>query len=148
MQVYFIDNEEYFQRKAFLIDEIGEAFLRDGLRMVVNKHPVDEVQRLMTERIKNTYHNDMLEAKVIRSMAKIAPAFGVLGTLLGLVMMMRSLDSSHPELMTSLGTGMGTALLSIFYGVLLSNFLFTPVAVKIENRAACSGRAPSRSARR
>ncbi|MEC9258128.1 MAG: MotA/TolQ/ExbB proton channel family protein, partial [Candidatus Poribacteria bacterium] len=61
---------------------------------------------------------------------------GVLGTLLGLVMMMRSLDSSHPELMTSLGTGMGTALLSIFYGVLLSNFLFTPVAVKIENRAA------------
>ena len=117
-------------------DEIGEAFLRDGLRMVVNKHPVDEVQRLMTERIKNTYHNDMLEAKVIRSMAKIAPAFGVLGTLLGLVMMMRSLDSSHPELMTSLGTGMGTALLSIFYGVLLSNFLFTPVAVKIENRAA------------
>jgi len=68
-------------------------------------------------------------------MAKISPAFGVLGTLIGLVMMMRSLDSNNPELMTSLGTGMGMALLSVFYGVLLSNFLFTPVAVKIENRA-------------
>ena len=117
-------------------DEIGEAFLRDGLRMVINKHPVDEVQRSMTERIDNTYRNDISEAKVIRNMAKIAPAFGVLGTLLGLVMMMRSLDSENPELMTLLGTGMGTALLSVFYGVLLSNFLFTPVAVKIENRAA------------
>jgi len=117
-------------------DEIGEAFLSDGLRMVVNKHPADEVRRVMTERIKNTLHNDMAEAKVIRNMAKIAPAFGVLGTLLGLVMMMRSLDSDDAELMTSLGTGMGTALLSIFYGVLLSNFLFTPVAIKIETRAA------------
>ena len=117
-------------------DETGEAFLRDGLRMVVNKYSADEVQHLMAERIKNTYHNDILEAKVIRNMAKIAPAFGVLGTLLGLVMMMRSLDSENPELMTLLGTGMGTALLSVFYGVLLSNFLFTPVAVKIENRAA------------
>jgi len=116
-------------------DEIGEAFLRDGLRMVINKHPVDEVQRSMTERIDNTYRNDISEAKVIRNMAKIAPAFGVLGTLIGLVMMMRSLDSNNPELMTSLGTGMGMALLSVFYGVLLSNFLFTPVAVKIENRA-------------
>ena len=103
--------------------------------MVINQHPVDEVQRSMTERIDNTYRNDISEAKVIRNMAKIAPAFGVLGTLIGLVMMMRSLDSNNPELMTSLGTGMGMALLSVFYGVLLSNFLFTPVAVKIENRA-------------
>ncbi|MCH8294305.1 MotA/TolQ/ExbB proton channel family protein [Candidatus Poribacteria bacterium] len=116
-------------------DEVGNYFLEDGLRMVVEKYPPEDIREIMTDQINYTYQREMGEAKIFRTMARLAPAFGVVGTLIGLVIMMQGLDPQDAgKLMKTLGSGMATALLTTFYGILLSNLIFFPIAVKVEKR--------------
>ncbi len=63
-------------------------------------------------------------------MGEAAPAFGMIGTLIGLVQMLRQLDDP-----SMIGVGMATALLTTFYGALLANLLFIPLAGKLRNRS-------------
>jgi chemotaxis protein MotA len=65
-------------------------------------------------------------------MGKFAPAFGMLGTLIGLIAMLRNMTG--PNMMEQLGPGMAVALVTTFYGVILANLLFTPIATKLERR--------------
>ena len=71
------------------------------------------------------------EAQLFRVMAGFAPAFGMLGTLVGLVNLLFLLGDGD---MTAIGRQMAMALMTTFYGVLLANLLFKPVAVKLERR--------------
>ena len=122
-------------RLAGAAEEADNYFLEDGLRMVIDKYPPEEIREIMTSQINHTYHREMGEARIFRTMAKLSPAFGVVGTLIGLVIMMQGLDPTDTAmLMKSLGSGMATALLTTFYGVLLSNLIFFPIAVKVEKR--------------
>jgi len=77
------------------------------------------------------------------NMASYAPAFGMLGTVMGLIMMMSMQGNTNPadnfamsegnDVMQQLLTGMGVALVTTFYGVLLANFIFLPIAGKLSN---------------
>ena len=66
---------------------------------------------------------------VFRKMAIYAPSFGMMGTLIGLVQMLRQL--SNPE---TIGPAMAVALLTTFYGMLLSTLFFLPIAGKLKDR--------------
>ena len=89
----------------------------------------------MSSQIQNEHQRLLSQVQIIKNMSANAPAFGVVGTLIGLVVMMSGLDPSDTEkLMQGLGSGMATALLTTFYGVLSSNFIFSPIATKIEKR--------------
>ncbi|MBN2011850.1 MotA/TolQ/ExbB proton channel family protein [candidate division KSB1 bacterium] len=67
---------------------------------------------------------------VLEKMSDLAPSWGLIGTLIGLVLMM--LEISNPE---NLGSGMSVALLTTFYGAVLSNLVFGPLATKLEQRS-------------
>src|SRR5690606_14590166 len=71
------------------------------------------------------------EAQLFRLLASFAPAFGMVGRLIGLVNLMFLLGDGD---ITSIGQQMALALMTTFYGVLLSNLVFKPVAVKLERR--------------
>ena len=117
------------------VNEVGNYFLELGLQMVVEKYSPEEIREIMTDQANYTYRHQMGEAKIFRTMAKLSPAFGVVGTLIGLVIMMKGLNPEDAQaMMNSLGSGMATALLTTFYGVLLSNLVFFPIAVKVEKR--------------
>lgn len=83
--------------------------------------------------------------EVFYSMATYAPAFGMLGTVMGLIIMMSSQAGVNPletfslnqenDVMQQLLSGMGIALVTTFYGVLLANFIFLPIAGKLESLA-------------
>ena len=64
-------------------------------------------------------------------MGSYAPAFGMVGTLLGLVNMLYTMSGGAFE---QVGTNMAVALITTFYGILFSNLLFKPIAVKLEDR--------------
>ena len=116
-------------------DEVGNRFLEEGLRMVIDEYPSDQIREIMSGQIQQTYQREMAEAKIFRTMARLSPAFGVVGTLIGLVIMMRGLDPENTaQMMRSLGSGMAVALLTTFYGVLLANLVFLPIAIKVERR--------------
>ena len=67
--------------------------------------------------------------KIVDQMGAMAPSFGMIGTLIGLIAMLQNLDDP-----SGIGTGMAVALLTTFYGALLANMLFLPLAVKLDAR--------------
>jgi chemotaxis protein MotA len=100
--------------------------LHYGLQLVVDNHTPDGVRDLMGNTVESAYQRGSKPVHVLRNMAATAPAFGMVGTLVGLVIMLDGIANS-PE---SLGPGLAVALLTTLYGVLLARLLFQPAADK------------------
>lgn len=105
------------------------GFLRTGVQLLVDKTPVEDVMSLLQWRIARLKAKEKAEAQVFRSMAGFAPAFGMLGTLLGLINLMQVMDAGN---ITQIATNMALALITTFYGLLLANLFFRPIATKLE----------------
>lgn len=118
---------------AALEDELARCrnpFLRTGVQMVIDGAPVADIVELLQWRIAKLKARERAEAQIFRSMAMYAPAFGMLGTLLGLISMLRSLHGDFQ----SIGSSMAIAMITTLYGILLANLLFKPIAIKFERR--------------
>lgn len=113
------------------LKRVGNPFLKTGVQMVIDRAPDEDIQDLMQWRINRLRAREHAEAQLFRVMASYAPAFGMVGTLIGLVNLMFLLGDGD---VTSIGRQMGMALMTTFYGVLLANLVFKPVAVKLERR--------------
>lgn len=109
---------------------IRNPFLRTGVQMVVDGAPADDIMDLLQWRIAKLKAREAAEAQVFRSMAMYAPAFGMLGTLLGLANMLHGLQGDFEHI----GANMAIALLTTLYGILLANLVFKPIAIKFERR--------------
>jgi chemotaxis protein MotA len=104
-----------------------DAFMEKGMAMVVDNVPADKVEQLLMQDIHSLAERHHKGVLIFRKAADIAPAMGLIGTLVGLVQMLGSL--SDPS---KLGPAMAVALLTTFYGALLAYVLFTPLATKLE----------------
>ncbi len=116
---------------------VGNPFLRDGLQMVVDGYNPNEIRDILETRIENRTLREKGDANVLKTMGKYSPAFGMIGTLIGLVVMlygMAEMATSGEDPMAVLGGGMGAALITTFYGSILANMIFNPMAVKFETR--------------
>jgi chemotaxis protein MotA len=103
--------------------------LRQGLKLIEDGFEADYI-RLTLERERETRLAHLEEtARVFRTIGEIAPAFGMIGTLIGMVQMFANM--SDP---TSLGPYMATALLATLYSAVLANVIALPLAEKIERR--------------
>jgi len=119
------------------LDTIRNPFLRDGLQMVVDGYAPAEIREIMWTRIENRALREKAEANVLRTMGKYSPSFGMIGTLIGLVVMlygMGAISSEGKDPMEVLGKGMGAAIITTFYGSIMANLIFNPMAVKFEAR--------------
>jgi chemotaxis protein MotA len=105
---------------------VDNKFLGKGLQALVDGQEEDDIRDLMN--METIYmqqrHGD--GKKILEFMGASAPAFGMIGTLIGLVTMLQ--DLSSPD---SLGSGMAIALLTTFYGAVLANLIFIPLAGKL-----------------
>lgn len=113
------------------IAKTRSPFLQTGLRLVLDNTPPEDVNDLLRWRIARLRAKENAEAAVFRSMGTYAPAFGMLGTLLGLVNMLYDLSGSGFD---RLGLNMAVALITTFYGLVLANLVFKPIATKLEDR--------------
>ncbi len=112
--------------------QVSHPFLQDGLQMLVDGYTTREMRRIMEQRIVNQQIREQAESRVFRSMAKFAPAFGMLGTVIGLIAMLQKMSGSSLE---TIGPSMAVALVTTFYGLILANMVFNPIAEKIERRS-------------
>ncbi|MDP1999719.1 MAG: MotA/TolQ/ExbB proton channel family protein [Rhodoferax sp.] len=110
---------------------VTNPFLRTGVQLVIDRTPEEDILDLLQWRISRVRAREAAEAQLFRLMANYAPAFGMLGTLVGLVNLMGKLGDGD---MTVIGQNLAVALMTTLYGILLSNLLFKPVAVKLERR--------------
>ncbi len=112
------------------IDSLDDAFMIKALQMAVDgQEPADLKAMLMTE-IDNIGARHSSGAQILDTMGAIAPAMGMVGTLIGLVQMLQNM--SDPA---AIGPAMAVALLTTFYGAVLANILFIPMAGKLKTRS-------------
>jgi len=102
-------------------------FLRKGLRLAVDGTDPQLLRRVLENDVAALEARHQLGQNILLAMGTYAPAFGMIGTLIGLVQMLSTLDS--PE---SIGSGMALALLTTFYGAFAANVFFLPMAGKLK----------------
>ncbi|MCK5225801.1 MAG: MotA/TolQ/ExbB proton channel family protein [Planctomycetes bacterium] len=112
-----------------LEQEISKAdnnFLVKAMQMLVDGQDAEKIRDLMSLEIQYLQERHSNGKKILEFMGAAAPAFGMIGTLIGLIQMLRNLSS--PE---SIGAGMAVALITTFYGALSANLIFIPLAGKL-----------------
>ena len=112
------------------LPDAGDGFLVKGLQMVIDGQNEEEMERQLSMEIQYLQERHQDGKKVLEFMGASAPAFGMIGTLIGLVQMLQSLESP-----SQIGVGMATALLTTFYGALLANLMLLPLAGKLGTRS-------------
>ncbi|MCF7801299.1 MAG: MotA/TolQ/ExbB proton channel family protein [Candidatus Marinimicrobia bacterium] len=122
---------------------LGEAktpFFKDGLQMIVDGLAEDDIRYILETRVDNRALREQAEANVFRTMGTMAPAFGMVGTLVGLVAMLYGMAQASAgagggkDPAAALGQAMGLALITTLYGALFANLLFNPIATKLKSR--------------
>lgn len=109
------------------IEDTEDEFLKKGVQLIVDGTDPDLVRNIMETDIIMTEERHKIGIGIFSSMGATAPAFGMLGTLIGLILMLR--DLNNPD---ALGPGMALALITTFYGSFLANLIFNPIAGKLK----------------
>lgn len=115
------------------LPSIDNAYLRNGLRLVVDR--VDRELIIGIMQSENRYQEVRQEEDIsmIRAFASLSPAYGMIGTLVGLVLLLQNL--SDPS---SIGPAMAVAIITTLYGTLMANVMFTPWANKLDAKRVSS----------
>jgi chemotaxis protein MotA len=109
------------------IDQIPNDFLKQAFGLAVDGTNPEVIEMIMKSDTAGMQERHMSGALVLKKSAEIAPAMGLVGTLIGLVIMLGSLDDP-----SSIGPAMAIALLTTMYGAVLANMVFNPLASKLE----------------
>ena len=109
--------------------DIVDDLLRKACNLIADGSKEDLIRDTLHIEIESMKQRHLIVQDVFRKMAVYAPSFGMMGTLIGLVQMLRQL--SNPE---TIGPAMAVALLTTFYGMLLATLFFLPIAGKLKDR--------------
>ena len=109
----------------------AEPFLHKGLSMIVDGNAGKEVEAIMRREMHSTIMRHSKSTNVLKKLGEFSPAMGLIGTLIGLVQMLANLDDP-----SSIGPAMAVALLTTFYGAVLANMIFLPLASKLERNSS------------
>lgn len=110
--------------------EVENKFLRDGIQLVVDGNDPALVQKILSKNISLTIERNETGLNIFKAIGDVAPAMGMIGTLIGLVQMMSNM--SDPK---SIGPAMAVALLTTFYGAVIANTMALPIADKLAHRS-------------
>jgi len=108
----------------------GDKFLRFGVDMVISGYSGEEVRDIMNITVESTFGRNTVPVDILRNMASAAPAFGMIGTLVGLIIMLDNMGGDP----SALGGGLAVALCTTLYGVLFARIIFLPAANKVLQR--------------
>ena len=108
-------------------DGMKNPFLKKGIMLVVDGADPEMIRNIMEADIFYLQERHAQGQAMIDSMASYAPAFGMIGTLIGLINMLKKLND--PD---KIGPSMAVALVTTFYGVILANLVFTPISKKLK----------------
>lgn len=111
--------------------EVGNKFLEKGIQLLVDGHDPDVVKLMMSKDRSLAEQRHLNGSAIFAALGDVAPAMGMIGTLIGLVAMLANM--SDPK---AIGPAMAIALLTTLYGSLLANVVFLPISDKLKLRMA------------
>lgn len=131
----FVDLGSKARREGILaleadVKTIRDDFLKKGLQMAVDGLEPQSIQDIMDTEIAYQRERHQLGAEVFATMGTFAPAMGMIGTLIGLVQMLQTMDDP-----STIGPAMAVALLTTFYGSVMANLVCMPISGKLRSRS-------------
>lgn len=108
------------------IQDLDDDFMRGGLRLVVDGTDGEVIRTLMENELSQMEGRHMTWISVVNAWATLAPGFGMLGTVIGLIGMLNNLEDK-----SSLGPNMAVALVTTLYGSIMQNWMFVPISGKL-----------------
>ncbi len=111
--------------------EVSSDFLQRGIQLLVDGHDPDVVKTLLSKDKMQAIERHNVGSAIFASMTDMAPAMGMIGTLIGLVAMLANMDDPK-----AIGPAMAVALLTTLYGAIIANALTGPISDKLKLRAA------------
>ncbi len=111
-------------------EEIANEFFQKGIQLCVDGRTPEFVQKVLIEEMDKSIERHEMGEQIFRSIGDAAPAFGMIGTLVGLVQMLSDLDDP-----STIGPAMAIALLTTLYGALIANLIAIPIADKLAIRS-------------
>ncbi|WP_373893092.1 flagellar motor protein MotP [Virgibacillus natechei] len=130
----FIRLSERARREGLLaleyeLDEVDDSFIRKGILLAVDGMEPEVINDIMNAEITAMEERHYKGRSIIEKAGEYAPAWGMIGTLIGLVLMLNSLEDP-----ATLGPSMAVALLTTLYGTVLANLVFIPMSSKLETK--------------
>ncbi|KKM12335.1 flagellar motor protein MotP [Clostridiales bacterium PH28_bin88] len=113
------------------IERLNDPFFQKGIRMMVDALDPELIRGILETDMEYTARRHELGQGIFRTWASLAPAYGMIGTLIGLIVMLAKLNDP-----SALGPAMAVALITTFYGSLMANLVFTPLANKLALRSS------------
>lgn len=111
------------------LEEVEDQFIKKGVLLAVDGIEPDVIKDIMMAEVVAMEERHRKGRAIIVKAGEYAPAWGMIGTLVGLVLMLKNLNDP-----SSLGPNMAVALLTTLYGTVLANLVFLPMATKLENK--------------
>ncbi len=111
------------------MEDVDDEFVKKGIMLAVDGIEPEVINEILNAEITAMEDRHYKGRVIIEKAGEYAPAWGMIGTLIGLVLMLSSLDDP-----SSLGPNMAVALLTTLYGTVLANLVFLPMASKLENK--------------
>ena len=113
---------------------LEDEFLKKGILFVVDAMETERIRTAMEEELDNMIPRHEAEVAIYERAASYAPSFGMIGTLVGLINMLKTLNLSEGA-SDSIGVNMSIALITTLYGCMLANLIFNPIATKLRIRS-------------
>lgn len=111
------------------IENIKDDFMKTGLELVVDSIETDLIIEILNNNITEVENRYSKAGKIYKTWGSYAPAFGMIGTLIGLIQMLAQLDNAD-----NIASGMAVALITTFYGAVLANLVLNPLGLNLENK--------------
>lgn len=109
---------------------IKNPFFKRGIKLCVDGHPLDVVRNALVRDMELSIHRHDEGAHIFKAIGDSAPAFGMIGTLVGLVQMLANMDDPQ-----TIGPAMAVALLTTLYGAIIANLVALPIADKLQSKS-------------
>lgn len=112
------------------IKDVSDEFLRKGVQLAIDGLEPQEISEILETEIDFVRSRHQLGAEIFTTMGTYSPALGMIGTLIGLVQMLQTMDDA-----SKIGPAMAVALLTTFYGSIMANIVCLPIAGKLRTRS-------------
>ena len=113
-----------------VLKDVRDPYFVKGLQMIIDGLELGSVREVMEKEMEHAGGRHRLGAEIFLTLGTFAPALGMIGTLIGLVQMLQNLDDP-----SQIGPAMAVALITTFYGALMANIMFLPIAGKLKTRS-------------
>ena len=109
------------------LEDLDDEFMKKGMRLVVDGTDAEVIRSLIENELSQMQDRHVSKIAIMNMWASLAPAVGMMGTVIGLIGMLKNLEDK-----SALGPNMALALITTFYGALIANFLMLPMAGKLK----------------